>query len=61
MNVVLIHTTLPPVVRTACASRLMFGTIFCAIGQSVCATPGIMKAFCMSTTTSAVLAGSRFS
>ena len=50
-----IHTTVPPVSRTACASRLMFGTISCAVGQSECATPGSMKAFCMSTTTSAVL------
>src|SRR5205823_2772219 len=35
------------------------GTIFSAVGQSACATPGSMNAFCMSTTTRAVLAGSR--
>ena len=33
----------------------MLGTISCASRQSECATPGSMKAFCMSTTTSAVL------
>src|SRR5262249_31789673 len=36
----------------------MLGTIFSAMGQSAWATPGSMKAFCMSTTTSAVLPGS---
>ena len=53
MNVVLIQNTVPPVSRTAWASRLILGTIFSAIGQSEWATPGSMKAFCMSTTTRA--------
>jgi hypothetical protein len=61
VNVVLIQNTVPPASRTAWASRLILGTIFSAMGHSEWATPGIMKAFCMSTTTSADFAGSRSS
>src|SRR6185503_20414084 len=49
---------MPPVRRTASASRLMLGTISIACSQSACATPFIRKPFCISTTMSAAFAGS---
>ena len=55
------QTTVPPVSRTADARRLMLGTMLAAIGVYAYATSGSMKAFCMSMTQSAVLAGSRSS
>src|SRR5262249_39286859 len=59
-SVCLIQKTLPPVRRTAAASLLTLGTISTADGTYATATSSLMKAFCRSTTISAVLAGVRF-